>query len=218
MEIENPASKSTAGDFDCGICLFLMVEPSKTPCGHKFCLTCLEEVLIYKSACPFCRAEFAAEFKPTIDLKMQEDIIASNKEGFLQRKKYIDELKYQNEKNFKLKIVYGNDHEELEETADGNAHNWCAYVRLANKNEDISKYISKVTFMLHPTFANPKVVKRKAPFEISCTGWGTFLIPITIEWKKALGLAKTEVEHYLSFDGNGDVSTLEVVIDKTLLK
>lgn len=218
MEVENSPTKSIGSDFDCGICLFLMAEPATIPCGHKFCLTCIEQVLIYKSACPFCRAEISKNFKPTIDLKLQEIIEASNKEGFLKRKKDLEKLRIQNEKNYKLRIVYGNDHQRIHAAPGQNSHNWCAYVRLADPNEDISKYISKVTFMLHPTFVNPKIVKTTPPFEISCTGWGIFLIPITIEWNKELGLENTKVNHMLSFAENGDRSTFEVVIDKTLIK
>jgi hypothetical protein len=189
-----------------------MTKPSKAPCGHKFCLTCLEEVLIYKLACPFCRAEIAQDFKPKIDLKLQEDIQAFNKKGLPQGKEYIKKLRDKPEKSFKLKVIYGNNH------TGHNSHHWCAYVRLADKNENINKYISKVTFELHPTFTNPKRERTKAPFQASCIGWGTFTIPITIEWNPVLGMNNTKVEHYLSFERNGDHSTFEVIVDKTLLK
>ena len=218
MESENPTTNAVSGDFDCGICLFLMVEPSKTPCGHRFCLTCLEEVLIYKSSCPFCRAAIKSGFKPKLDVKLQEEIKTSNKEAFIQREEELKKLRHENEKNFKLRIVYGNDHEIINDPTNYNVHKWCAYVRLANKNDNIAKYISKVAFQLHPTFANPKRVKTSPPFQVSCRGWGVFLLPITIEWREELGLENTEVKHFLSFDGNGDYSALEVagVVNKTL--
>jgi len=49
-------------------------------------------------------------------------------------------------------------------------------------NEDISYFIKKVVFTLHPSFANPKRVIEKFPFELIETGWGEFEIGIKIHF------------------------------------
>ena len=40
-------------------------------------------------------------------------------------------------------------------------------------------------------------------------GWGTFNVPITIFWRKEVGLVHgqktTQLMHHLSFDGNGQM-------------
>ena len=202
-------------NYNCPRCHKLMVEPAKTECGHYHCLPCLN--ILLRSYFPFCSPCAAKRHigssvnPPEIDVKMQEEIKAANKDMFLAR---MEEVKSQ--RGFKLKVIFGNDHKEIKGTGQNN-HEWCVFVRLANKDEDISNYITKVTFELHPTFLDPIIVKTKAPFEHTAIGWGTFNIPITIKWNPGLGLEATKVEHMLSFDGNGDASTFEIIADKTKL-
>jgi len=57
---------------------------------------------------------------------------------------------------------------------------WSCYVRGLNNDEDISYYIKKVEFTLHPSFAEPIKTVEKFPFEIHQTGWGEFDIGVKI--------------------------------------
>jgi len=43
-------------EFECSICLKLLLEPVTVSCGHTFCRRCLEESLGYRGACAVCRA------------------------------------------------------------------------------------------------------------------------------------------------------------------
>ena len=53
-----------------------------------------------------------------------------------------------------IPIVYGNISFWLGKRADTSAsHKWICYIRGLN-NEDLSNIIKKVTFILHPSFAN----------------------------------------------------------------
>ena len=71
-----------------------------------------------------------------------------------------------------------------------NPNRWSCYVRGLDNNEDISYYIKKVVFQLHPSFPEPVKSKNywfitcpaveKYPFEISQTGWGEFDIGVKI--------------------------------------
>ena len=63
--------------------------------------------------------------------------------------------------------------------------------------------IESVKFQLHETFRNPERIVKKSPFELCTKGWGTFYLPITINWKKKFNLGPTHYEHYLSFTGDG---------------
>jgi len=58
-------------------------------------------------------------------------------------------------------------------------HKWAAYLRGPN-NEDLSYFIKKVVFQLHPSFKNSKRAVEQPPYEISESGWGEFEIGFTI--------------------------------------
>ena len=48
------------------------------------------------------------------------------------------------------------------------------------ENEDLSYFISSVTFGLHSSFINPNRVLTSPPYEVTETGWGEFVITITV--------------------------------------
>ncbi|XP_010878373.2 LON peptidase N-terminal domain and RING finger protein 2 [Esox lucius] len=43
------------GDLECSLCMRLFYEPVATPCGHTFCLKCLERCLDHNPNCPLCK-------------------------------------------------------------------------------------------------------------------------------------------------------------------
>jgi YEATS domain-containing protein 4 len=78
------------------------------------------------------------------------------------------------------KIVYGSVAFWLGKKADESiSHKWCVYVR-GLENEDISYFVKKVIFTLHPSFENQHREVTKFPFELYESGWGQFDIIITI--------------------------------------
>ncbi|XP_075999515.1 LON peptidase N-terminal domain and RING finger protein 3-like isoform X2 [Genypterus blacodes] len=42
-------------DLECSLCMRLFYEPVTTPCGHTFCLQCLERCLDHNPKCPLCK-------------------------------------------------------------------------------------------------------------------------------------------------------------------
>lgn len=46
-------------DFDCVLCCRTLWKPVTTPCGHTYCLSCLDRSLDYSSACPLCMKSLA---------------------------------------------------------------------------------------------------------------------------------------------------------------
>ncbi|KAM4732813.1 LON peptidase N-terminal domain and RING finger protein 3-like [Anableps anableps] len=46
-------------DLECSLCMRLFYEPVTTPCGHTFCLQCLERCLDHNPKCPLCKEELS---------------------------------------------------------------------------------------------------------------------------------------------------------------
>ncbi|CAH8626432.1 unnamed protein product [Dicrocoelium dendriticum] len=79
-------------------------------------------------------------------------------------------------------IVYGNVSRYLgkKREEDGRTHQWTAFLRPFNTNEDLSTFIRRVQFKLHESYANPIRVVHKPPFELTETGWGEFDITMKV--------------------------------------
>nr|XP_006113615.2 LON peptidase N-terminal domain and RING finger protein 2 [Pelodiscus sinensis] len=94
---EIPANLVDASDFECSLCMRLFYEPVTTPCGHTFCLKCLERCLDHNPYCPLCKeklSEFLASrtYKKTI--LTEELIVHYLPEELSERKKvYEEEMK-----------------------------------------------------------------------------------------------------------------------------
>ena len=58
--------------------------------------------------------------------------------------------------------------------------------------------IASVTYRLHPTFPEPirTVTDRAGKFQLRCSGWGVFLIPVEVRLKNG---KKMQLEHQLQF-------------------
>uniref|UniRef100_A0A671P6D8 Uncharacterized protein n=1 Tax=Sinocyclocheilus anshuiensis TaxID=1608454 RepID=A0A671P6D8_9TELE len=54
-ERQVPSQLLDSADFECSLCMRLFYEPVTTPCGHTFCLKCLERCLDHNPNCPLCK-------------------------------------------------------------------------------------------------------------------------------------------------------------------
>uniref|UniRef100_A0A663LVA8 LON peptidase N-terminal domain and ring finger 2 n=1 Tax=Athene cunicularia TaxID=194338 RepID=A0A663LVA8_ATHCN len=94
---EIPTTLVDAADFECSLCMRLFYEPVTTPCGHTFCLKCLERCLDHNPHCPLCKeklSEFLASrtYKKTV--LTEELIVRYLPEELSERKKvYEEEMK-----------------------------------------------------------------------------------------------------------------------------
>ncbi|NXT19748.1 LONF2 protein, partial [Syrrhaptes paradoxus] len=94
---EVPKALVDASDFECSLCMRLFYEPVTTPCGHTFCLKCLERCLDHNPHCPLCKeklSEFLASrtYKKTV--LTEELIVRYLPEELSERKKvYEEEMK-----------------------------------------------------------------------------------------------------------------------------
>lgn len=63
-EVTEPQSSAVGDvldptDLECSLCMRLFYEPVTTPCGHTFCLRCLERCLDHNPRCPLCKEELS---------------------------------------------------------------------------------------------------------------------------------------------------------------
>jgi len=51
----NSALEEVPEEFECSLCLNLLLDPVSVTCGHTFCQGCINWSLQYRTACPLCR-------------------------------------------------------------------------------------------------------------------------------------------------------------------
>jgi YEATS domain-containing protein 4 len=79
-------------------------------------------------------------------------------------------------------IVYGSMAVALGKKSEFATHKWRFYVRGPNF-EDLSVFISKIVFSLHPSFVIPVREITEPPFEVTESGWGEFEGSVRIFFK-----------------------------------
>mmetsp|Transcript_25709 Transcript_25709/g.45768 ORF Transcript_25709/g.45768 Transcript_25709/m.45768 type:complete len:213 (-) Transcript_25709:333-971(-) len=96
-----------------------------------------------------------------------------------------------------------------------NSHKWTVYLRGAG-NQDITPWVSKVIFHLHPSFTNPNRTVDSPPFELTETGWGEFEIVIQVHFKEDAKSPPLELYHplklYSETDGQQNQVTKKPVV------
>uniref|UniRef100_A0AAQ5Z077 Uncharacterized protein n=1 Tax=Amphiprion ocellaris TaxID=80972 RepID=A0AAQ5Z077_AMPOC len=89
-----PAELLDCGDMECSLCMRLFYEPVATPCGHTFCLKCLERCLDHNPNCPLCKenlSEYLANRGYNKTLLMEEVLQRYLGDELAERKKIHEE-------------------------------------------------------------------------------------------------------------------------------
>ncbi|OCT95298.1 LON peptidase N-terminal domain and RING finger protein 2 [Xenopus laevis] len=89
-----PLALVDACDFECSLCMRLFYEPVATPCGHTFCLKCLERCLDHNPHCPLCKEDLSQYLAYRVYKKtlLTEELITRYlPEELSERKKIYDE-------------------------------------------------------------------------------------------------------------------------------
>ncbi|XP_008297631.1 LON peptidase N-terminal domain and RING finger protein 2 [Stegastes partitus] len=89
-----PAELLDSGDMECSLCMRLFYEPVATPCGHTFCLKCLERCLDHNPNCPLCKenlSEYLATRGYNKTLLMEEVLQRYLGDELAERKKIHEE-------------------------------------------------------------------------------------------------------------------------------
>lgn len=89
-----PLASFDASDLECSLCMRLFYEPVTTPCGHTFCLKCLERCLDHNAKCPLCKdglSQCLASRKYSKNVIMEELIAKFLPEELKERRKLYEE-------------------------------------------------------------------------------------------------------------------------------
>ncbi|ELK31601.1 LON peptidase N-terminal domain and RING finger protein 3 [Myotis davidii] len=89
-----PLPSFDATDLECALCMRLFYEPVTTPCGHTFCLKCLERCLDHNAKCPLCKdglSQCLASRKYSKNIIMEELIAKFLPEELSERKRLYEE-------------------------------------------------------------------------------------------------------------------------------
>ena len=148
-----------------------------------------------------CRFELQPDFKIEVDKKYVLLISERFPIEFKAKLKQIKALEEERKLSFYLEFTIGNTHEikkDPKPDSSGeylNRHLWTAFVRLAPKHKNVvkfSKIVESVHFKLHSSFRKDshtfKVKTGQESVKLTYSGWGTFDMPITITFKKELGI------------------------------
>jgi transcription initiation factor IIF auxiliary subunit len=113
-------------------------------------------------------------------------------------------------------IVYGSmSFYQGKKVDEQNSHKWACYVRGVG-DDDISVFIKKVVFQLHPSFSSPQRVFERPPYEVCETGWGEFEILIQLYFHDPRE-KKLDIYHLLQLypkTPGGGLSTKKPVISE----
>ncbi|KAJ1519459.1 hypothetical protein ONE63_004747 [Megalurothrips usitatus] len=83
---------------------------------------------------------------------------------------------------------------------DSATHKWMVYVRGPKGDPDISGFVSKVRFFLHPSYRPNDVVQVVCPpFHLSRRGWGEFPIRVQVHFSNSLN-KPVDIIHNLKLD------------------
>jgi NAD-dependent SIR2 family protein deacetylase len=136
-----------------------------------------------------------------MDVVERDDDEGELEEGEKKNKTKKNKAKKDKELDVPVTLEVGNTHEAVPMDK-GNAHRWTMFVKLPEGRDDASdlaELVDHVTYDLHPTFSPAQVRVTQAPFSVTRTGWGTFNVGVTVQWKKQVGRAPLQCTHSLSF-------------------
>jgi NAD-dependent SIR2 family protein deacetylase len=107
----------------------------------------------------------------------------------------------------RVKIVQSHWTRKEAKGEDQNTHKWG--LRL---EPGADRFVSSVTWTLHPSFRDNVIVCNDPPFAIDRLGWGTFTVKAAIKLKSG---KVYKAKHQLTFDGEGEnVSETQVALSK----
>jgi len=86
------------------------------------------------------------------------------------------------------------------------SHEWTVFLRSASPDEDISIYVKKVVFILHPTLQPPTRTIETGPFEVTEQGWGEFEVTLQVFFHDSRD-KPVELTHMLKLYPDGESTT-----------
>ena len=148
--------------YECFICCELCVQPVVAPCGHFMCFQCHKKCAAAGGTrCPMCRVQWKADFIPKVCQKLQAEIEQAAGKEFQKRKAQLQRASEWVGAVQLMKFTYGNTHKTIKDWKNPRRpddppkvmHDWKMYISINGKAVETKKYISSVTYKLHPTYA-----------------------------------------------------------------
>uniref|UniRef100_A0A8B9KYB9 LON peptidase N-terminal domain and ring finger 2 n=1 Tax=Astyanax mexicanus TaxID=7994 RepID=A0A8B9KYB9_ASTMX len=103
---EVPSQLLDSSDMECSLCMRLFYEPVTTPCGHTFCLKCLERCLDHNPNCPLCK-ENLAEYLATRGYNktfLMEEVLQRYLSEELEERRKVQEEEMKELSNLNLEV------------------------------------------------------------------------------------------------------------------
>ena len=123
---------------ECPVCYSLIIEPIKIKCGHIFCLTCIEKLILDANVkCPLDRIEYNFEKDLIYDDSVMQINFRENSEEFREKANRILEKLKEKSKIKEVQILYGNTHDSVNSLTN-NKHKWTCYVKVADMGGKIN--------------------------------------------------------------------------------
>eukprot|EP00929_Paragymnodinium_shiwhaense_P057822 TRINITY_DN28963_c0_g1_i2.p1 TRINITY_DN28963_c0_g1~~TRINITY_DN28963_c0_g1_i2.p1 ORF type:complete len:444 (+),score=66.40 TRINITY_DN28963_c0_g1_i2:71-1402(+) len=198
-----------SSELECAVCLDMLCEPIRLPCGHAFCRSCIASALMRaRRACPLCRAQLPSQFaarSAALDRSLEKQLKYMFPDSYRAKLEQTRELQMQQALKrpnpAKSRVRFGNRHEldvmprsatQLKQRL----HRWTLFVEL----EKIPDFlVASAHFKLRPHLKEDSE-KRILPFELTRVSSRPFAVEITLTWKAELRRPPLVVVHMLSFD------------------
>ncbi|CAG0915815.1 unnamed protein product [Notodromas monacha] len=94
-------------------------------------------------------------------------------------------------------------------SSEGYTHDWTVFVR-GDVDVNLSCFVEKVIFTIHPSFPRPKRVVKEPPYELSESGYAGFLLKIELVFKTSLEprSAKFDLDLFFNSDPSMDANSI----------
>ena len=104
----------------------------------------------------------------------------------------------------KRRVIVGNTSKfippEHRESNDRSTHKWMVYVRGPKDNSELQNFVSKVWFLLHPSYQpNDLVEVSRPPFQVTRRGWGEFPVRVQLHFVENKN-KRVDIIHHLKLD------------------
>lgn len=185
-------SESIQADDLCPVCQLLLYRPVTTQCQHTLCESCMaiwadvsvntqmeivevdEQPVAFnpisglQARCPMCRTQTSA----SINNNRVKELKRKYGQAYAERQaeEEADQANISGDQVQTLTLSIGNKHESIDSN-NPNKHQWTFFVRPSRTD-----IIEEVHIHLHQTFRPPRIIRTRAPYEVTRKGWGTFTV------------------------------------------
>jgi hypothetical protein len=129
---------------DCPICFNMIVEPTRIICGHVYCLSCVEKVVISGDIrCPYDRKPFDYQKDLKLDKRIQQQNLDKDKKTFYETATKLLEYRKTSFKLEEYTLNFGNYHSVIDST-NQNRHKWTSFVYLTKLNNGIKETVENL--------------------------------------------------------------------------